>query len=41
MIGAILVKRFVIQYLGNDINGLNSLYLSIVGVLAVAELAAE
>ena len=38
MIGAILVKRFVIQYLGNDINGLNSLYLSIVGVLAVAEL---
>ena len=38
LIGSIIVKRFVIQYLGNDINGLNSLYLSIVGMLAVAEL---
>ena len=38
LVGSIAVKRFVIQYLGNDINGLNSLYLSIVGMLAVAEL---
>lgn len=38
LFGSIAVKRFVIQYLGNDINGLNSLYLSIVGMLAVAEL---
>lgn len=38
LIGAILVKRFLIQYIGNEINGLNALYLSIIGFLSVAEL---
>lgn len=38
LVGSILVRRFLIQYIGNDVNGLNSLYLSIVGFLAVAEL---
>lgn len=35
---ALLVRRLLIQYLGNDVNGLNSLYTSIIGMLAVAEL---
>lgn len=35
---AIIVKRFLIQFLGNEVNGLNSLYLSIIGFLSVAEL---
>lgn len=34
----IIVRRFIIQYIGNEINGLNSLYLSILDVLSVAEL---
>ena len=34
----LLVKRTLIQHCGNDVNGLNALYLSIIGVLAVAEL---
>jgi O-antigen/teichoic acid export membrane protein len=38
LIGSILVRRFLIKYIGNEINGLNSLYLSIIGVLSVAEL---
>ena len=38
MIAVILVKRFLIQICGNDINGLNALYLSIIGTLSVAEL---
>ena len=38
MATAILVKRFLIQSCGNDVNGLNTLYLSIVGFLAIAEL---
>ena len=38
LVGSIIVKRFVIIHLGNDINGLNALYLSIVGMLTVAEL---
>ena len=37
--GAIfLVKRELIRSLGNDINGLNSLYTSLIGVLSIAEL---
>lgn len=36
--GSIVVRRLLIQYIGNEINGLNSLYLSIVGFLSVAEL---
>lgn len=38
LIGAILVRRFLIKYAGNEVNGLNSLYLSIIGFLSVAEL---
>lgn len=34
----ILVRRFIIGYIGNEINGLNSLYISILDVLSVAEL---
>ncbi len=34
----ILVRRFIISYIGNEINGLNSLYVSILDVLSVAEL---
>lgn len=34
----IIVKRYLIQFCGNEVNGLNSLYLSIIGFLAVAEL---
>lgn len=36
--GAIFVRRFLIKYAGNAVNGLNSLYLSVIGFLAVAEL---
>ncbi len=35
---AILARRFLIAYVGNEANGLNSLYTSLVGVLAIAEL---
>lgn len=35
---SIIVRRFLIRCLGNDINGLNSLFVSILGVLSVAEL---
>ena len=35
---ALLVRRLLIQYAGNDVNGLNALYTSILGVLAAAEL---
>lgn len=38
MVLAIVVKRLLIQTCGNEVNGLNALYLSIVGFLAVAEL---
>ena len=38
LIGALLVRRFLIQYIGEDVNGLESLYVSIIGFLAVAEL---
>ncbi len=34
----ILVRRFLIRYIGNEVNGLNSLYLSILDFLAIAEL---
>ena len=34
----ILVRRFLIKYMGNEINGLNSLYVSILDFLSVAEL---
>ncbi len=38
LVGAILVRRFIIKYLGTGVNGLNSLYSSIIGFLSVAEL---
>lgn len=38
LFGALLVRRFLIQYIGNEANGLYSLYTSIIGFLAVAEL---
>ena len=38
MLLAIVVKRFLISICGNDINGLNALYLSVIGFLSVAEL---
>lgn len=38
LVSSVLVKRYVILYIGNDLNGLNSLYLSIINVLAVTEL---
>ena len=38
LISNLLVRRFLIQYIGNEINGLNSLYISILDFLAVTEL---
>ena len=38
LVGAIVVRRFLIQYAGEDVNGLDSLYISIIGFLSVAEL---
>lgn len=38
MVMSIVVRRVLIQICGNEVNGLNALYLSIVGFLAVAEL---
>jgi len=38
MILVIFVKRVLVQTCGNEVNGLNALYLSIIGFLAVAEL---
>lgn len=38
LVASLLVRRFLIRYVGNEVNGLNSLYTSIIGFLAVAEL---
>jgi len=38
LILALLSKRFLIKYVGNEANGLFALYTSIVGILSVAEL---
>lgn len=38
MVIVILVKRILIDTCGNEVNGLNALYLSIIGFLSVAEL---
>lgn len=38
MVMSIVVRRILIRICGNEVNGLNALYLSIVGFLAVAEL---
>lgn len=41
LLGSLLVRRYLILYIGNDVNGLNSLYLSILNVLSVAELGID
>lgn len=38
LVGSILVRRYLIQYIGNEVNGLDSLYVSLIGFLSVAEL---
>lgn len=38
LLATLYVRRLLILYVGNDVNGLNSLYSSIIGLLAVAEL---
>lgn len=38
LVGSILVRRYLIQYIGNEVNGLDSLYASLIGFLSVAEL---
>ncbi len=38
LVATLLTRRFLIRFAGNDVNGLNSLYTSILGFLAVAEL---
>lgn len=38
MLMAIVVKRFLIDACGNDVNGLNELYKSLIGILSIAEL---
>lgn len=37
-LGSFLVRRYLIRFVGNDVNGVHSLYLSVIGVLSVAEL---
>ena len=38
LVGSILVRRYLIRYIGNEVNGLDSLYASLIGFLSVAEL---
>ena len=38
LILSLYVRRLLINYIGNEVNGLNSLYTSIIGFLSVAEL---
>lgn len=38
LVGSLLVRRYLIKYIGNEANGLDSLYTSIIGFLAVADL---
>lgn len=38
LIANLLVRRYLIRYVGNEANGLDSLYTSIIGFLSVAEL---
>lgn len=38
LIGSILVRHFLILHIGNEVNGLDSLYTSLIGFLSVAEL---
>lgn len=38
LVTSLITRRYLIQYIGNEINGLDSLYVSILGFLSVAEL---
>lgn len=38
LIGSVVVRRFLIDHIGNEGNGLDSLYVSLIGFLTVAEL---
>lgn len=38
LFAALYIRRLLILYIGNEVNGLNSLYASIIGLLSVAEL---
>ncbi len=38
LVFTLITRRLIIKYLGNDINGINSLYTSIIGFLSVTEL---
>lgn len=38
LVASLLVRRYLIRYIGNEANGLDSLYTSIIGFLSVAEL---
>ncbi len=38
LFAAIFVRRYLIKFIGNEANGINSLFLSIIGFLSVAEL---
>lgn len=38
LVTSLITRRYLIQYIGNEINGLDSLYASILGFLSVAEL---
>ena len=38
LFAGLFVRRLLIQNIGNDVNGLNSLYTSVIGILTVAEL---
>ena len=38
LIAALYVRRLLIRFIGSDVNGLNYLYTSIIGMLSVAEL---
>ena len=38
LIGSIILRRIFIKHMGLSLNGLNSLYISVIGILSVAEL---
>lgn len=38
IISTLLIKRYLIRFIGNDVNGIYSLYSSIIGVISIAEL---
>ncbi len=38
LVGSLIVRRFLIKHIGNEANGIDSLYASIIGFLSVADL---